>query len=339
MPFPLSSRGPALCLAAALALAGCASRPSTPAASMDAHQAAAEAAAGADLRPMLRLCTPDGVRRPPPDTDGSMIRTLMQQPPVAPRQVFDNLYFVGARWVSAWALKTSEGIILIDALNNAQEVDAVLLPGMRRLGLDPAQIKMVVITHGHGDHYGGAQHLAERFGARLVMSEQDWAMTQTQLEFASPAWGAPPRRYPQRDISAKDGDVIRLGDTPMTLVLTPGHTLGTLSPVFDVRLGAQRYRALPWGGTSFNFGRDFGRLDAYIGATQRVSGMVDPQHIQVFLSNHPMWDDAIPKMDAVQRQGALSPSPFVIGEPKVKRILTVMNECAQVAKARYQSQP
>ncbi|WP_179106902.1 MBL fold metallo-hydrolase [Variovorax sp. KK3] len=306
---------------------------------MAQHQAAAEAAAGNDLRPMMRLCTPEGVRRPPPDPDGSAIRALIQQPPPEPRQVFDNLYFVGARWVSAWALTTSDGIILIDALNNGREVDDVLLPAMRKLRLDPAQIKLVVITHGHGDHYGGAKRLVERFGARLVMSEQDWTMTQTQLEFATPAWDDPPRRNPARDIAAKDGETLRLGDTAMTMYLTPGHTMGTLSPVFDVRLGAQRHRALLWGGTSFNFGRDFGRLDAYIAATQRISGLVDAQQIQVFLSNHPGWDDSLAKMDAVQRQGTLAPSPFVIGENKVKRTLTVMNECAQVAKARYLQAP
>jgi metallo-beta-lactamase class B len=129
---------------------------------------------------------------------------------------------------------------------------------------------------------------------------------------------------PARDIAAKAGDVLRLGDTTMALYLTPGHTIGTLSPVFDVRLGAQRHRALLWGGTSFNFGRDFGRLDAYIAATQRVSGLVDAQHIQVFLS-HSSWDDSIPKMDAIKRQGATAPSPFGVGETKVKRTLTVMN--------------
>lgn len=110
---------------------------------MERHRAAAEAAAGSDLRPMMRLCTPDGVRRPPPDPNGSAIRALIQQPPPEPRQVFDNLYFVGARWVSAWALKIWEGIIVIDALNNGQEVDSVLLPAMRALGLDPAEIKFV----------------------------------------------------------------------------------------------------------------------------------------------------------------------------------------------------
>jgi metallo-beta-lactamase class B len=59
----------------------------------------------------------------------------------------------------------------------------------------------------------------------------------------------------------------------------------------------------------------------------------------VLLSNHPQWDDSIPKMEAMQRQGGMAPSPFVIGETKVKRTLTVMNECAQVAKGRYLAQP
>lgn len=68
----------------------------------------------------------------------------------------------------------------------------------------------------------------------MVASDIDWQMVQTTLAFDAVSWGRPPKRGP-RDIGVKDGDVLTLGDTTLTFDVTPGHTLGTLSPMFDVR--------------------------------------------------------------------------------------------------------
>jgi len=75
-----------------------------------------------------------------------------------PARVFDNLYFVGGKVHSAWALTTSDGIILIDTIfpYNSEEL---IVGGMRKLGLDPKTIKYVLISHAHTDHIGGAEML------------------------------------------------------------------------------------------------------------------------------------------------------------------------------------
>jgi metallo-beta-lactamase class B len=57
---------------------------------------------------------------------------------------------------------------VIDTLNNPEEARDILVPNMRALGLDPARIKYVVLTHGHGDHWGGAKYLQDTFGARVA---------------------------------------------------------------------------------------------------------------------------------------------------------------------------
>ena len=49
-----------------------------------------------------------------------------------------------------------------------------LEPGLRSLGMDPADIKYALITHGHWDHYGGARYLQERYGTRIGLSAADW---------------------------------------------------------------------------------------------------------------------------------------------------------------------
>src|SRR3954469_14383189 len=69
-----------------------------------------------------------------------------------PSQLFDNVYYVGKTDVGAWVLKTSGGLVLFDTLNNPDEAANIVVAGMRKLGLDPDQIKLVVLTHSHNDH-------------------------------------------------------------------------------------------------------------------------------------------------------------------------------------------
>ena len=319
-----------MCLAGAPAHA----QPAASAATVEAHVAEATRVAGADLGALLVLCKPAPAARPPQTEIDKSIAALIGRPPPAPGQAFDNLFYVGADWVSAWALKTSEGIVLIDALNNEAEVAAVLEPGLVKLGLDPAQIKYVIITHGHGDHYGGARYLAQKLRPRIVMSALDWTMTETQLEFTTPLWGAPPKR----DLAVGDGDKIVLGDTAVTLYLTPGHTLGTISPVFEVKAGDKTHRVLLWGGTAFNFGKDIPRLNQYIEATQRMARLAREQQIDVLLSNHAGYDGTVAKLDALRQRTANAPNPFVMGNANVVRALTVMGECARATRDRFSLQ-
>lgn len=330
-----------LALTSALALAACGSAPRPPAspATVEAHVAAAKAAAGTDLTALMGLCNPPPATRPPQEQVDRNVAALIAQPAPPPGQAFDNLYYVGGKWASAWALKTSDGIILIDALNNAAEAAALIEPGLRKFGLDPAQIKIVIVTHGHGDHYGGADYLIGRYRPRIVMSEADWRMTETKLEFATPVWGPAPKRVPGRDLAVNDGDRVTLGDTTVTLYQTPGHTMGTLTPVFEVRSGSRVHRALVWGGTAFNFGKDLPRLDAYVAATERMRTLAERQGMDVMLSNHPGYDGSIAKFETLAKAGGGGAHPFVLGTPAVARALTVMGQCAQATRDRFALQP
>jgi metallo-beta-lactamase class B len=293
------------------------------------HLAAARAAAGEDLKVLLRLGeeaspTP-GLRLPTPDESRAI-------PTPPPGRAFDNLYFLGNHWVSAWALTTSEGIILIDGMDNDAMVERDVEGGLRRLGLDPAQVKLLIVTHGHADHYGGANHFVRRYGTRVVASETDWQMMESgRLEFDRPELGRPPRR----DISVQDGGQVRLGGTVVDILSTPGHTRGTISLLFDVEQAGRRHRAMLWGGTSFNFGRQpdrIPRLQSYIDGTARARDVAGRQGIDVFLSNHAHFDEAITKL-ARMRDGG--PNGFVQGVDVTQRALTVMHECARATMAAW----
>jgi len=303
-------------------------------ASVAGHVAEAKRLAGSDLGGLMVLCEPAPVARPPQALVDKLIAAQMARGAPPPGQAFDNLYFVGSTWVSAWAIKTSQGIILIDALNNQDEAATVIDGGMRKLGLDPAQIKYVIVTHAHGDHYGGAVHLVEKYKTRVVMSEADWTQTEGKLEYVSPLWGP----VPKRDVSVNDGDKVTLGDTTVTVNITPGHTLGTITPTFEVKSGGTTHRVLLWGGTAFNFGKNLPRLESYIAATQRMAKLAQAQQIDVMLSNHAGYDDTVRKLEA-RKQGGSGANPFVIGTDAVVRGLGAMGECAQAQRDRFLLQP
>ena len=164
---------------------------------------------------------------------------------IEPAKVFDNLYFVGSKIHSSWALTSSEGIILIDTLwtyNSEEEI----VGGLKKLGFDPAKVKYVIISHAHPDHVGGAKLMQDRFGSRIVMGGPDWDSIEKSVN-------GYPLGKPKRDIVADDGQKITLGDTSVTLIATPGHTPGTLSMIFTVKDNGKPLTVAYSGGTAFNF--------------------------------------------------------------------------------------
>lgn len=141
---------------------------------------------------------------------------------------FPSLFFVGHSFVSAWAYDTGAGLLLIDALSSPAEVDAVLLPGLAHFGYSGEDVKHVVLTHEHFDHYGGARVLQERFGAAVYASDAAWeGMEALGADAGLPA-------PPARDRTVVDSEVLSVGDVAFEVVLTPGHTPGTLSLIFPV---------------------------------------------------------------------------------------------------------
>jgi len=240
-----------------------------------------------------------------------------------PVKVFDNMYYVGMTEYSAWAFTSSEGIVLVDAIFDYSVEDEVV-EGLRALGLNPADVKYVVVSHAHLDHAGGARFLQERFGTRVLMGEADWDL----LDQQNPSW------KPRRDMVVTDGQQLTLGDLTLTFYITPGHTLGTISTVVrSVRDGGRGHVAAAWGGTAFNFGPDRARLQEYADQALRFRTIVAGAGADVLFANHTDFDGSKRKLPelAARRPGA--PHPYVIGTGAVQRYLTVANECAQAALA------
>jgi metallo-beta-lactamase class B len=245
------------------------------------------------------------------------------------------LYFVGEQEYSAWAVTTSEGIIIIDPIFD-YSVEAQVVGGLRTLGLDPAQIRYVLVSHAHYDHVGGAAFLQDRFNARVVISDADWDL----LSRAGGTW-----RKPKRDVVATDGQRLTLGDTTLTLHFTPGHTLGTISTLIPVRDGGRAHTAAYWGGTAFNWVRnragyitperpDSFWFDRYIASAQKFRGLAAAAKADVILSNHTNYDGSTTKLPAMATRKPGDPHPYVVGQETVGRYLTVAEECAKAGKLR-----
>src|SRR5262245_13885076 len=144
---------------------------------VDTHVAAAKTAAGQEHTSIFGLCTAPAPAPPASTTAAQRGQRAATQPPgppdpsqwhAEPVKVFDNLYFVGMTEYSVWAVNTSEGIILIDAIYDYSIEDEVA-KGLPKVGLDPNKIKYVIVSHGHIDHAGGAKFLQDRYGARVIM--------------------------------------------------------------------------------------------------------------------------------------------------------------------------
>ncbi len=248
--------------------------------------------------------------------------------PVPPTQVFDNLWFLGTPGVTAWLYGTEAGYILIDGLNTDEEAQDIIFGGMKTLGLDPSAIKAVLVTHGHGDHYGGADHIAETLGIDVLMSQQDWDLVERLG--THPRFGPPPRRGG----TVGDGDVLRFGESTLAIHLTPGHTPGTVSPVFTVSDGADDHVAMLWGGTGFNFGPNRWMFETYADSAARMERISRAEGVDVILSGHPGRDGTLPRLDALQTRGAGDPHPFVRGDQSLD-LFAVLENCALAQAARF----
>lgn len=205
---------------------------------------------------------------------------------IPPFQVFDNVYYVGICWVSAWLLKTSDGLVLIDTLY--EPYTDKLLENIKKLGFDPADIKLVLVTHGHFDHAGGISRLNALPNAKIAMTREGWkeARQDAQKSQGKPgAW-----TLPSTDgIEIKDGEILTVGDTRIQAFATPGHTWGTASYVFDVKDGHETYKAITVGGLGLNAIDGPQQVESYISSLDRIEKMVsDPYHpISVHLTSHP----------------------------------------------------
>jgi metallo-beta-lactamase class B len=238
-------------------------------------------------------------------------------PPITPTKIFDNLYAIGDSGTTAYAITTRDGILLIDSLP-ANQTESVLVPGMRALGLDPAQVKLVIVTHGHGDHSGGSFYFQERFGAKVALTAQDWELLR----------GA---NAPRRDVIAEEGKVLTLGEVSVTPVLTPGHTPGSLGLIFPVKDGNTTHVAALFGGTLLLPARpDVATIQTYLASIAHFKEVALRMKVDVEMQNHPLMDGIEVRLTALKNRKVGDTHPWVTDN--YGAFLDVMSECLRAQR-------
>jgi metallo-beta-lactamase class B len=303
----------------------------TPApASVDGLVSAAKNAAGLDWPgTFLRLCVV------PPAAAGGAGRGAGTTPPgppardtwyAGPAKVADNLYFVGTRIHSAWALVGSDGIIILEGLFDYAAPDEIV-GGMKKLGLDTRKVKYLIMSHAHADHDGGARFLQDSMpSAHLLYGGPDWDAVDKSTNHAG--------GKPKHDMVAADGMKVSAGDASVQVVTMPGHTPGTISFLFEARDNGKPLRIAYVGGTAIPFDGNAMYYDGYLASTRKMAKAAADFGATALLSNHSEFDNAFYKAHTAAGRKAGEANPFDIGKAAVARYFAVVEDCVTAAKLR-----
>jgi glyoxylase-like metal-dependent hydrolase (beta-lactamase superfamily II) len=131
---------------------------------------------------------------------------------------------------AAYVVETHEGLVLVDS--GLEDDAGPLKAQMAQLGLDWRGIRAVLLTHAHGDHCGGAEHLRAATGARVYAGAGDTAVLRAGQpreaffsNFSMPGYAPHPTTI---DVELKGDETIVLGDARIRALATPGHTPGSI---------------------------------------------------------------------------------------------------------------
>jgi metallo-beta-lactamase class B len=206
-----------------------------------------------------------------------------------PVKIAGPIYFVGTTGLSAWLIRSSEGLIL---LNTAlPPATPMIEAAIRKLGFRPEDVKLLLDAHAHIDHVGGHAHFKRSYGAKVVMMDVDAELARTggKADFhyaAVPEFGFEPVAA---DIVIRDGDVVKLGDVALTARLTPGHTKGSTTWIMNVVDGGKNYTVVFPDGSGVNPGFRLVKNPSYPGIAddyRRTLHILETQKPDIWLASH-----------------------------------------------------
>ena len=230
-------------------------------------------------------------------------------------QFFDNLYYATTGSVGAWIIKTSAGIILWDTLNSEDEAKTIIEAGMRKFGLDPAEIRYIVIGHHHRDHTGGLAYFQRTSNPTVLMGKLDWDVVMTS--------GTPMRR----GVDVLDGQKLTLGDTTLTLFLLPGHTPTSVSGILPAKYQGRTFNILNLTASRFS-------TYTSLAAFQRIFDEAKRARVEAVVQVHPeinmLKTDTI---GALRKYPPTGPHPLLVTPDRAVRYMDVELECGKARVA------
>lgn len=147
--------------------------------------------------------------------------------PVEPLRISDHVWQIGTASISALLVKTDAGAVLIDG--GMPQVADHLLANMKKLGVAPQDVRLILHSHAHIDHVGPLAAIKRATGAMLVSNAESAVLLQRggadDIHFGSGMLFEPI----QTDRLVQDGEAVTLGSSTFTVHFTPGHTPGSMS--------------------------------------------------------------------------------------------------------------
>lgn len=169
---------------------------------------------------------------------------------IEPFRIFGNLYYVGDKQVCCHLVDTGDGIILIDT--GYAHTMHILVNNIRKLGFCPEDIKIIIHSHGHFDHFGCSQRFKELYGCKIYMGKPDADRLKVNPDAGLMKYSPEPYGpIPDTDVALNDGDNISLGNTKIICVSAPGHSEGVMAFFFDAIDGTIKKKVGYWGGVGF----------------------------------------------------------------------------------------
>ena len=218
---------------------------------------------------------------------------------IKPFKIFGNLYYVGDKKVCVHLIDTGEGLILLDA--GFPQTIHMLTDSIYTLGFNPRDIKMIIHTHGHYDHYGASSEYKNLYGCKLLISRTDGEIMERNDRVGSADWAdivCPMMYKPEFDRYIEDGETITLGNTSILCLPVPGHTAGTMAFFFDVTENGRTLRAGLFGGAGKGSlslsvlkyrNQPLSLRDDMLDSLERMKS----QHVDIMLGNHPVNNDTL----------------------------------------------
>lgn len=217
-------------------------------------------------------------------------------------KIFDQLTFIGDPIVCCYLLETEDGLVLIDAMNPEQRYLDAIVQGIRDTGYEPEDLKVILLTHGHGDHYGLSGKLREMSGAKIYMTETDYDLARniTVGRFPPMDW--------EVDGYLTDGQDFTFGGTTIHCVLTPGHTQGCMSYIIPVTEAGQPHTVALWGGTGL---LPDVNIYQYLMSLDKFSRICADYGVDGAISNHPSCDNGIARVRYCREIMVGLPNPYI----------------------------
>lgn len=234
---------------------------------------------------------------------------------VPPFCIIGNTYYVGTAQCSSILIDSGEGLILLDTPN---AIDlGLLIDSITRLGFQLRDLKYLIVSHAHMDHYGCIAALKHLTGAKIFLSKTDAQDMKTNHDWFENTMRNVAGGFNDTfdvDVELSDGDIIELGNVKIRCVETPGHTIGCMSHFWETEEDGKTYRVGIYGGAGFSALTEerIATMGLPMSIRETFSQSIDKvwdEPVDVMLGNHPFHNDTFEKYD--RRMAGEPGNPFV----------------------------